>query len=263
MSTNRVALVTGSRRGIGRAIALTLARDGYDIVVNDYEIDHLAEQTADDIRALGRQAHILQADLGNTASTKALVQDTVAHFGRLDVLINNAATWAWDDFVDIPEEDWDKMLAVDLKGPFICSQAAAKQMIAQADGTHRGGAIINISSVHRFRAWPKDTVYGICKAGIARLTESMAFELGQHGIRVNAIAPGYIDSRVPNPNEPPIGQPDYAAPVVPVTPMRRIGVPDDIAEAAAFLVSARASFITGQCLTVDGGFLLGGTPNGG
>ena len=91
----------------------------------------------------------------------------------------------------------------------------------------------------------------------------MAFELGPQGVRVNAIAPGYIDSRVPNPNEPPIGQPDYAEPVVPVTPMRRIGLPEDIAEAAAFLASDRASFITGQCLTVDGGFLLGGTPKGG
>jgi len=257
--TQRVALVTGSRRGIGRAIALTLARDGYDIVINDYTIDDLAEQTAADIRALGRQAHLIAADLGDTASIKALVQGTVAHFGRLDVLVNNAATWEWDDFTDIPEAHWDKMLAVDLKGPFTCSQEAAKQMIAQGNG----GAIVSISSVHSYRCWPQDTVYGICKAGIIRLTQSMAFELGPHGIRVNAIAPGYIDSRVPNPNEPPIGQPDYAAPVVPVTPMRRIGLPEDIAEAAVFLVSDRATFITGQCLTVDGGFLLSGTPKGG
>lgn len=259
MTTNRVALVTGSRRGIGRAIALTLARDGFDIVINDYALDHLAEQTAADIRALGRQAHLIAADLGNTDSIKALIQGTVAHFGRLDVLVNNAATWEWDDVLDIPEAHWDKMLTVDLKGPFICSQEAARQMIAQGSG----GAIVNISSVHSYRCWPQDTVYGICKAGIIRLTQSMAFELGPQGIRVNAIAPGYIDSRVPNPNEPPIGQPDYAAPVVPVTPMRRIGLPEDIAEAAAFLASARASFITGQCLTVDGGFLLGGTPKGG
>ena len=263
MSTTRVALVTGARRGIGRAIALCLARDGYDIVVNDYAIDALGEQTATDIRALGRQAYLIAADLGDTASIKALVQQTVDHFGRIDALVNNAATWEWDDFVDVPEADWDKMLAVDLKGPFICSQAVAKQMIAQATTQPRGGAIINISSVHRFRCWPQDTVYGICKAGIARLTESMAFELGQHGIRVNAIAPGYIDSRVPNPAEPPIGQPAYAAPVIPVTPLRRIGLPEDIAEAAAFLVSDRASFITGQCLTVDGGFLLGGAPTTG
>lgn len=261
--TQRVALVTGSRRGIGRAIALTLAREGYDLVINDYQLDHLAEQTAADVRALGRQAHLIAADLGDTASIKALVQGTVAHFGRLDVLVNNAATWEWDDFTDIPEADWDKMVAVDLKGPFLCSQEAAKQMIAQANETQRGGAIVSISSVHSYRCWPQDTVYGICKAGIIRLTQSMAFELGPHGIRVNAIAPGYIDSRVPNPNEPPIGQPAYAEPVIPVTPMRRIGVPEDIAEAAAFLVSDRASFITGQCLLVDGGFLLSGTPKGG
>lgn len=258
MTTNRVALVTGSRRGIGRAIALTLAREGYEIVVNDYELDANAERTAADIRALGRHVQLVQADLGNTNSIKALVRQVVEHFGRIDVLVNNAATWEWDNFVDIPEADWDKMLNVDLKGPFICSQEAARQMIAQGSG-----AIVNISSVHRLRCWPKDTVYGICKAGIVRLTESMAFELGPHGIRVNAIAPGYIDSRVPSPNEPPIGQPDYAAPVVPVTPMRRIGVPEDIAEAVAFFVSSRASFVTGQCLTVDGGFLLGGTPAGG
>ena len=103
MSTTRVALVTGARRGIGRAIALCLARDGYDIVVNDYAIDALGEQTATDIRALGRQAHLIAADLGDTASIKALVQQTVEHFGRIDVLVNNAATWEWDDFVDVPE----------------------------------------------------------------------------------------------------------------------------------------------------------------
>lgn len=256
MTQNPVALVTGSRRGIGRAIALTLARNGYDIVVNDYERDANADQTIADIQALGREALWVEADLAKAIAIQTLFETIENHFGRLDVLVNNAATWTWADFGAITEDEWDTMLTVDLKAPFLCAQAAARQMQAQG----RGGAIVNISSVHWTRVWPQDTVYGICKAGIVRLTESMAYELGPHGIRVNAVAPGYIDSRVPNPNEPPIGQPDYAAQVVPETPLRRIGVPQDIAEAVAFFVSDRASFITGQCLLVDGGVLLGGTP---
>lgn len=256
MAEDRIALVTGSRRGIGRAIALTLAREGYHIVVNDHEIDVHAEETAAGVREAGGEALLVEADVSKTEAIKAMFDKAIKHFGRLDVLVNNAATWTWTDFMAIEEAEWDKMLAVDLKGPFLCAQEAARQMIAQKSG----GAIVNLSSVHRARCWPQDTVYGICKAGIVRLTESMAYELGPHGIRVNAIAPGYIDSRLPDPAGPPIGRPVHTESVIPVTPLRRIGLPEDIAEAAAFLVSDRASFITGQCLTVDGGFLLGGTP---
>lgn len=264
MTTNRVALVTGSRRGIGRAIALTLAAEGYDLVIHDYELDANADATAAEIRDLGRQALICQADLGDSTAIRTLIRQIVDHYGRIDVLVNNAATWAHEPFLAITEANWDRVVDVDLKAPYLCSQLVAQQMMAQPQVEGYGaGAIVNISSVHRVRVWQNDTVYGIVKAGIVRLTESMAYELGQHGIRVNAIAPGYIDSRVPDPNEPPIGQPDYAGPVIPVTPMRRIGVPQDIANAVAFLVSERASFVTGQCLTVDGGFLLGGTPRGG
>jgi len=253
---NKVALVTGSRRGIGRAIALQLARDGFDLVVNDYELDDNAENTAAEIRALGGKVLLIQANVGDAGEVTQLFAQVVAHYGRLDVLVNNAVLVHQENFVDIPEAHWDAMMAVDLKGPFLCAQAAARQIIKQGGG----GSIINISSVHRARIWAKATVYGIAKAGIVRLTENMAFELGPYGIRVNAIAPGYIDSRVPSPDEPPIGQPDYASYVVQRTPLRRIGLPDDIANTVSFLVSDKASFITGQCLTVDGGVLLGGTP---
>src|SRR5262245_19295619 len=126
MTSSKVALVTGSRRGIGRAIALALAHDGYDIVVNDYEIDDLAHKTAADIQALGRNVHILQADLGDAQSIKQLVQQTVERFGRVDVLVNNAATWVWEDFIDAEEASWDRMIDVDLKGPFLCSQEVAR-----------------------------------------------------------------------------------------------------------------------------------------
>ena len=255
MADERVALITGSRRGIGRAIALTLAREGYDIVVNDHPIDSLAEETAAGVREAGRKVLLIEADVSQAPAIKTMFEKVIDHYGRIDILVNNAAISAHDDFVDVREEDWDKVVEVDLKGPYLCGQEAAKRMAAQ-----KRGAIVNISSVHQNRCWPRTTVYGICKAGIVRLTHSMAYELGPSGIRVNAIAPGYIDSRVPDPSEPPIGQPNYATVVIPGTPMRRIGLPEDIAEAVAFLVSDRASFITGQCLTVDGGLLLGGTP---
>lgn len=251
-----VAVVTGARRGIGRAIALTLARDGYDVVVHDIGIDDLAKETEQGVREHHRECLLVEADLAKPEAAASLVGASFDRFGRIDAVVNNAATWTWAAYLDASETDWDRMLAVNLKAPFLVGQSAARIMSQQESG----GAIVNISSVHRARTWPDDTIYGICKTGIVRLTESMAYELGPSFVRVNAIAPGYIDSRVPDPAERPIGKPDYAEAVEPWTPIRRIGVPDDIAEAAAFLLSARASFITGQCLTVDGGFLLGGTP---
>ncbi len=254
MSAAKTAIVTGARRGIGRAIALQLARAGYDLTVHDIEIDELARQTETAIREIGRECLLVEADLEKPEAAQSLVNATVDHFGNVDAVVNNAATWTWAAYTEAAQEDWDRMLAVDLKAPFLIGQAAARAM------GRRGGAIVNISSVHRERTWPDDTIYGICKAGIVRLTESMAYELGPSNIRVNAIAPGYIDSRVPVDGDSPIGKPDYADSVEPWTPLRRIGVPDDIADVAEFLLSDRAGFVTGQCLTVDGGFLLGGTP---
>jgi NAD(P)-dependent dehydrogenase (short-subunit alcohol dehydrogenase family) len=256
MKSQKVAVVTGARRGIGRSIALTLAREGYDVAVHDIEIDELARETERQVCELGRECFLIEADLSKPEAAASVIASTVDQFGRLDALVNNAATWTWAAYTEASAADWDRMLAVDLKAPFLLGQASAKVMSEQ----ETGGAILNISSVHKSRTWPNDTIYGICKSGIVRLTESMAYELGPSLIRVNAIAPGYIDSRVPNPDESPIGTPDYAEAVVPWTPLRRIGVPEDIAEVAAFLLSDRASFVTGQCLTVDGGFLLGGTP---
>jgi len=252
----RTAVVTGARRGIGRAIAIALANEGYHVAVHDIEIDALSRETESAIRDAGRACLLVEADLSKADAAKALIATCAEHFGRVDAVVNNAAWWTWAPYTEASEEDWDRMLAIDLKAPFLIGKAAAEQMASQ----NGGGAIVNISSVHRARTWPNDSIYGVCKAGIARLTESMAYELGPASIRVNAIAPGYIDSRVPDPEASPIGEPAYAATVKPWTPLRRIGVPEDIAQAAVFLLSDKASYITGQCITVDGGFLLGGPP---
>lgn len=253
---SHVAVVTGARRGIGRAIALALARDGYAIVVNDQELDGNCEWTVSAIRDLGAAVLAVQADVSDAQAVHRLLEQTVTHFGRLDVWVNNAAIGGRDRFLDVAEASWDRILAVDLKAPFFCSQVAASQMIAQG----AGGSIVNISSVHSVRTWPGRSPYAAAKAGLERLTASMAYELGPYGIRVNAVAPGYVDTRSAQGAGPSIGQPDYAERVVPRTPLRRLGLPEDIANAVAFLVSANASFITGECLTVDGGLMTGGTP---
>lgn len=250
------ALVTGSRRGIGRAITVALAKEGCDVGVNDYEIDDAARETAAAIEAVGRRALLLEGSHADSGAVKSMMSRFLETFGRIDILVNNAASWKMAPFLEIEEADWDTYLGTTLKGVFLCSQAAAKEMAKSG-----GGSIVSISSVHAYRAWPDDTVYGIAKAGVVRMTQSMALDLADHGIRCNAIAPGYIDSRLlPPDRESERGHPDYEEPVRDLVPSRRIGVPDDIAGAVVYLCSPLASYVNGVCLTVDGGFLVQGTP---
>jgi NAD(P)-dependent dehydrogenase (short-subunit alcohol dehydrogenase family) len=250
------ALVTGARRGIGRAIALALAREGCDVGVNDYVLDEAADDTRDGIEALGRRALLLGGSHADSAAVQAMVDRVVAEFGRIDILVNNAASWNMVPFLETTEADWDQYMATTLKGVFLCSQAAARAMTLTG-----GGSIVSIASVHAYRAWPDDLVYGVAKAGVVRMTMSMALDLAGHGIRCNAIAPGYIDSRLlPPEREAERGHPDYEEPVRGFVPSRRIGVPDDIAGAVVYLCSPLAGYVNGTCLTVDGGFLVQGTP---
>jgi NAD(P)-dependent dehydrogenase (short-subunit alcohol dehydrogenase family) len=250
------ALVTGARRGIGRAIALALAREGCDVAVNDYVLDDAADETRAGIEALGRRALLLGGSHADSAAVLTMVDRVVAEFGRIDILVNNAASWSMVPFLEITEADWDQYLATALKGVFLCSQAAARAMTRTG-----GGSIVSIASVHAYRAWPDDLVYGVAKAGVVRMTMSMALDLAEHRIRCNAIAPGYIDSRLlPPEREAERGHPDYEEPVRGLVPSRRIGVPDDIAGAVVYLCSPLAGYVNGTCLTVDGGFLVQGTP---
>jgi len=250
------ALVTGARRGIGRAIALALAREGCDVGINDYEIDAAARETEAMVRAVGREALLLQADISDTGAVERMVARLLETFGRIDIMVNNAASWRMAPFLEVTEADWNRHVDVALKGVFFGSQAAARAMAKSG-----GGCIVSIASVHAYRAWPDDSVYGVAKAGVVRLTMSMALDLADQNIRCTAIAPGYIDSRLlPPEREPERGHPDYEAPVVPYVPCRRIGVVDDIANAVVYLCSPAASYVNGTCLLVDGGFLTQGTP---
>jgi NAD(P)-dependent dehydrogenase (short-subunit alcohol dehydrogenase family) len=251
------ALVTGSRRGIGGAIALALAREGCDIGLNDIEEDEDAHRTQSLIEAAGRRATFTLADISRASEVTRLFDSFLEAHGRIDILINNAYSARNQPFLEIEEDVWDRTLAVCLKGYFLCSQRAAREMVRQGSG----GQIVSIASVHASRVWPNDTVYGVAKAGVVRLTMSMALDLAGTGIRCNAISPGYIDSRSLSPDrEHERGARRPGDTTVSAIPSRRIGVPSDIANLAVFLCSPLSDYINGAHLVCDGGFLVGGTP---
>lgn len=253
------ALVTGSRRGIGRSIALILADEGADVGINDVERDQSVNDTMDMVRASDRNVSWHKADIANNEEVTCMVDNFIAVHGRIDILINNAVASVKKPFLQIEEEDWDFEVGNALKGYFLCSQRVAKEMVGQGGG----GSIVSISSIHAYRAFPNDTVYGVCKAGLIRMAKSMAVDLAGHNIRSNCIAPGYIDSRLISPEEEHLrGGDDYLGDAKSWVPIRRGGLPQDVAGAVVFLCSRLGDYVNGECITVDGGFLSGGTPPG-
>lgn len=244
------AFVTGGKRRIGRGIALAFAEAGCDVGINDLELDEDGEETMRLIREMGRETEFFAADISDSGQVETMFKAFLARFGRIDCLANNPYGGTGQPFLELTEENWDANLDIGLKGFYLCSQQAARAMVAQGDG----GAIVSTSSVHGQRAWKTDAAYGAAKAGVLRLTQSMAVDLGEHGIRANAILPGHMNTDHVFGTEPPkvgtVQEDLYKA-----IPLRRRGTPEDIGRAAVFLCSPAAGCITGVSVPVDGGLL--------
>jgi NAD(P)-dependent dehydrogenase (short-subunit alcohol dehydrogenase family) len=243
-----VAIVTGGKRGIGREIALALAGAGADVAVCTRVVeDGGLEGVAEEIKRLGRRSLGIQADTSRKADVDRMVQKVMDQFGRIDILVNNAGALIKAGFLEMSEDVWDKHMEVNLKGYYLFSQAVAKRMVER-----RKGCIINIASDLAFKAAPGMSAYCVSKAGIVMLTRALAQELGQYGIRVNAIAPGMIRTELSRPNW---SDPDFLKFMETITPLGRIGELSEIVGPALLLASSASSYISGSTVLVNGGGL--------
>jgi glucose 1-dehydrogenase len=240
------ALVTGSSKGIGRAIATRLARDGANVIVNYNSDPRGADEAVQEIRAFGVRAEALQANLGSVPSVQGLLTASIAALGPLDILVNNAGIETHAPFWDVSEADFDRVLSVNLKGVFFATQA----MVRHLQATGRPGRVINISSVHEEIPFPNFAAYCASKGGLKMLTRNLAVELGPLGITVNSIAPGAIETPI---NTALLNDQVKLRSLLGQIPLGRLGKPEDVAALAAFLASDESAYITGSTYFVDGG----------
>ena len=244
----QVAIITGAQQGIGKAIAVKLASEGADIVVNWLDDKEKASEVADLVKSQGRKVVMLKGDIGQNDQARNLVSATMDAFGKIDVLVNNAGIYPRIPFFDVTETDWNKIIQTNLKGAFFCSQMVAKKM--RDLGT--GGNIINISSQAISGLAKEGSVYSISKIALIGLTKTLAMELAPHRIRVNAIAPGLTDTDQPRLGLTETEISDRAN----NSPLGRIVYPEEVAELAAFLASKKAAMITGQTHHINSGAYL-------
>lgn len=244
----KVVLVTGSDSGIGRGIAIEFAKQGASVVINYAHNEQKANEVLQTIQQLnnGSKATIIQADVSQYQQSVGLIQQAVEKFNRLDIMVNNAGMEIHSPFLDVTEEQWDRVLNIDLKGAFFCAQAAAREMVKRKTA----GRIINISSVHEDIAMPNNSPYCAAKGGLRMLTRTICQELSQYGITVNNIAPGAIKTPIDADVE---ADPEKMKALLAEIPLHRMGQPEEIGKLAVFLASDAASYITGATYVIDGG----------
>lgn len=241
----KTAIVTGGSRGIGKAIALTFAEAGADVVICSRDLDGKLKPAVEEIRRLGRRSLAVLADVTQKAAVDNLVQRTMDEFGAIDILVNSIGTVVRASVVEHSEEDWDKVMDTNLKSYFLCSRAVARIMMDQ-----KRGNIISIASLRGIQAAPGRVSYSVSKAGVIMLTRVLALEFASYNIRVNAIAPGWIKTEM---TEPFWGDPKANEEITATIPMRRWAMPDEMASVALFLASDASSYVTGHTLVADGG----------
>ena len=242
----KIALVTGASRGIGRGIALQLAREGWDVCVNYIQQREAAEAVAMQIRSIGQNAMAYQADVADGEAVNAMVRAAEAQLGPVSLAVNNAGISGQGLFQDTSDEVWDRHMAVNLGGARNVIRAVLPHMLSE-----KSGCIVNISSIWGLRGASCEVAYACSKAAVIGLTRSLALELAPSGIRVNCVAPGCIDTDMVK-----VLGDDTRSMLIEETPLGRLGTPEDIAHAVAFFASDKASFLTGQVLTADGGFIV-------
>jgi NAD(P)-dependent dehydrogenase (short-subunit alcohol dehydrogenase family) len=243
----RIALVTGAQQGIGRALAIAAAREGADVGVNFLDDRAAAERVAQEVRDLGRRALVVQGDVARRAEVDAVVAAVVKELGPPDILMNNAGVFPRSEFLELDEREWDLVLGVNLKGSFLCAQAAARAMVAAG----RPGAIVNLAS-SAVRGDARGVHYSASKAGIIGLTRAMALALAPHRVRVNAIAPGTTDTAQPRYGNTEAQLLERAK----LIPLGRMAQPDEIARVAVFLASEEAVYVTGEVIHANGGVYM-------
>ena len=243
----KVAIVTGSERGIGRGIAIAFAKEGCKVVVNGHKKTEEGEDVVNEIKNLGSDAVLVVADVSKESDVKNLIEKTIKKFGKLDILVNNAGILVSGTVTTLTEKDWNRQMDVNLKGVFLCTKYTVQQMVKQG----KGGRIINISSIAGLVGFPGISAYCASKGGVTELTREVALDVAKYGITVNAINPGIIMTDM---TKDMLNDPTTKKSFMESTPVGRVGQPEDIGNAAVFLALDESSFITGHNLIVDGGW---------